>query len=221
MLEAARAGGVATTAVEAAGRAAVAPDDVIDGRPRARRRGPARGPGRRRDAARRARRPARRRAGRWRRDGPGAIVPARRPAAAGADDRERRSLVVRNTSRRVVRVSSHYPVRPGEPAPRVRPRRGRRLPPRPAAGASERWAPGETRTVELVRFGGAASVGATAARPMTRSLVPGRAPRPLRPDDRRPGPARRHRPVGPRRARTARRPATSRSGATRRRSGRG
>src|SRR4051812_21831431 len=42
-------------------------------------------------------------------DGPGAIVPARRRSTEITDRRERRRLVVRNTSRRVVRVSSHFP----------------------------------------------------------------------------------------------------------------
>ncbi len=71
---------------------------------------------------------------------------------APSDDRERRDLAVRNTSTRVVRVSSHYPFE------RVNPRlefdrsgaTGFRLD--LPAGSSERWAPGETRTVTLVRF---------------------------------------------------------------------
>lgn len=84
-------------------------------------------------------------------DGPGAIAFAR----AGPDptaDLERRELEVENTSRRAVRISSHYPFqRVNE---RLRFDRARAdgfrldLP----AGASERWAPGETRTVTLVRF---------------------------------------------------------------------
>jgi urease subunit gamma/beta len=89
-------------------------------------------------------------------EGPGAIVTApdapRRDAPA---DLERRSLEVRNTSRRVVRVSSHFPFHD------VNPRlhfdrasaRGFRLD--TDAGSSERWEPGETRTVTLVRFTGA------------------------------------------------------------------
>ena len=144
-------------AVESAGRAAVAPDDVIDGV---------------RELVDEVRlevlvddgtrlvvladplgrgRPMPPR-------GPGAIVPG--PAAAvGAGDLERRSLVVRNTSRRVVRVSSHMPFdrvnarlefdRPSAAGFRLD------LP----AGASERWAPGEERTIELVRLGGSASLG--------------------------------------------------------------
>jgi urease subunit gamma/beta len=89
-------------------------------------------------------------------DGPGAI----RPGSDGAAERtveppgESIELTVRNTSTRIVRVSSHYPFE------RVNPRlafdrtvaAGFRL--AIAAGSTERWAPGETRTVRLVRFGG-------------------------------------------------------------------
>ena len=154
MLEAARAGG-SYADVEAAGRAAVAPTDVL--------------PGIRElvedvrlevllgDGARlvvlldplgRGAAPSG--------DGPGAIVPsedfAPRSPAAHLD---RRSLEVRNTSRRVVRVSSHFPFE------RVNPRlefdraaaAGFRLD--IDAGSSERWGPGETRMVELVRYAGA------------------------------------------------------------------
>jgi urease subunit gamma/beta len=85
--------------------------------------------------------------------GPGAIrggdeMPTR------AAERDIRTLTVRNDSSRVVRVSSHYPF------DRVNPRlafdRARAvgfrldLP----SGTSLRWAPGETREVTLVRFGG-------------------------------------------------------------------
>jgi urease subunit gamma/beta len=85
--------------------------------------------------------------------GPGAIVrgPVVDPAIHG---RQRTQLAVRNTSRRVVRVSSHFPF------DRVNARlefdraaaRGFRLD--IEAGSSERWGPGEARTVDLVRFGG-------------------------------------------------------------------
>lgn len=83
-------------------------------------------------------------------DAPGAVRQV--PAVERADDRERIELQVRSTSTRVVRVSSHYPFE------RVNPRlefdraaaTGFRLD--LPAGASERWAPGETRTVVLVRF---------------------------------------------------------------------
>lgn len=64
-------------------------------------------------------------------------------------------LEVRSTSKRPIRVSSHFPF------DRVNSRlvfdreaaRGFRLD--VEAGESERWAPGEIRTVRLVRFGGA------------------------------------------------------------------
>jgi urease subunit gamma/beta len=83
-------------------------------------------------------------------DPPGAVRQA--PAVERADDRDRIELQVRSTSARVVRVSSHYPFE------RVNPRlefdraaaTGFRLD--LPAGSSERWAPGETRTVVLVRF---------------------------------------------------------------------
>lgn len=88
-------------------------------------------------------------------DGPGAIVPG--DITPAPDGRERRELRVENTSTRVVRVSSHFPFE------RVNRRlvfdraaaAGFRLD--IEAGSSERWAPGETRAVTLVRFGGEAS----------------------------------------------------------------
>jgi len=83
-------------------------------------------------------------------DAPGAVRQA--PAVERVDDRDRIELRVRSTSARAVRVSSHYPFE------RVNPRlefdraaaTGFRLD--LPAGSSERWAPGETRTVVLVRF---------------------------------------------------------------------
>jgi urease subunit gamma/beta len=91
-------------------------------------------------------------------DGPGAVVLADTSASARAGAHvERRSIDVRNTSRRVVRVSSHFPF------DRVNPRlefdraaaTGFRLD--IDAGSSERWRPGETRAVTLVRLGGEGS----------------------------------------------------------------
>lgn len=89
-------------------------------------------------------------------NGPGTIVPApgQDAAAAPGAGLERRRLTVTNTSRRAVRVSSHFPF------DRVNPRlqfdraqaAGFRLD--LEAGSSERWAPGEIRTMTLVRFGG-------------------------------------------------------------------
>ena len=100
-------------------------------------------------------------------DGPGAIRPAVEPTATKPDanhqpPRDTRDLTVRSTSIRAIRVSSHYPF------DRVNRRlvfdreaaRGFRLD--LPAGASERWAPGETRTVVLIRFGGAADPDAGA-----------------------------------------------------------
>ena len=86
--------------------------------------------------------------------GPGAIVQAGGAAGGASPALERRSIEVRNTSRRVVRVSSHFPFH------RVNPRlefdraaaEGFRLD--LDAGSSTRWAPGETRTVTLVRYSG-------------------------------------------------------------------
>lgn len=146
MLEAARAG-AGYDEVEAAGRAAVSPDEVLPGVralvPEVRLEvlmddgvrlvvlleplGPAAD------------------------DDPGAVRQAPASQAAGDDGRERRTLEVRNTSDRAVRVSSHYPFE----------RVNRRLVfDREAAmgfhldldaGSTERWAPGETRRVTLVR----------------------------------------------------------------------
>jgi len=154
MLEAARAGG-AFDEVEAAGRAAVGAGEVLDG---------VRelvdevrlevlldegtrlvvlvdplgdGPGSRHHD-----------------EGPGAIVPDGEAGREPAHHRERIEIDVRNTSRRVVRVSSHYPFH------RVNPRLqfdraladGFRLD--LPAGAWVGWAPGEAKVVRLVRFGG-------------------------------------------------------------------
>ena len=87
--------------------------------------------------------------------GPGAIVLASEAGPGGAaPGLERRSVEVRNTSRRVVRVSSHFPFH--EVNRRLQFDRataeGFRLD--LDAGSSERWRPGETRTVTLVRFAG-------------------------------------------------------------------
>ena len=89
-------------------------------------------------------------------DGPGAIQPADEDSAiARAEDGlERREIEVTNTSQRVVRVSSHFRFHRAN-ARLVFDRttaEGFRLD--IDAGSSERWAPGETRTVTLVRFRG-------------------------------------------------------------------
>jgi urease subunit gamma/beta len=87
-------------------------------------------------------------------DGPGSIRPADSEEIAPIPARDTIELTVRSESRRVIRVSSHYPFH------RVNPRlifdrdaaRGYRLD--LVAGISERWAPGESRTARLVRFRG-------------------------------------------------------------------
>jgi len=87
-------------------------------------------------------------------DGPGAIRPSTEEPGAGVAGQPIIDLEVRSESTRVVRVSSHYPFH------RVNSRlvfdraaaEGYRLD--LPAGASMRWAPGETHTVRLVRFGG-------------------------------------------------------------------
>lgn len=151
MLEAARAG--ATYAeVEAAGRGAVAPAEVMDGV---------------RELIEDVRLEV------LLDDGPRLVVlidplgPASEaPSAAAASgeerdpawmlapaDRDRLELDVRNTSRRVVRVSSHYPFELVNPRLEFdrRAATGHRLD--IPAGSSERWAPGESRRVRLVRAG--------------------------------------------------------------------
>jgi urease subunit gamma/beta len=101
---------------------------------------------------------------------PGAVVPA--PAGVGAsagaeasgssrsNGRERLQLTVTNTSRRVVRVSSHFPFDQVNARLQFdrRAARGFRLD--LDAGSSHRWGPGETTTVSLVRFGGSSDVPA-------------------------------------------------------------
>jgi urease subunit gamma/beta len=153
MLEAARAG-APYEEVEAAGRAAVAPDDVIDGvrelvdevrlevllgdgsRVIALR-DPIGRPGLPRDPL-----------------GPGALVIGDRADVEVNDGREAIELAVTSTSRRRVRVSSHYPFH------RVNARlvfdreaaRGFRLD--LPSGGWVGWEPGETRAVRLVRYAG-------------------------------------------------------------------
>jgi urease subunit gamma/beta len=175
MLEAGRAG--ATYAdIEAAGLAAIGPDDVIDG---------VRalvdevrlevlvGDGTRLvvlvDPLGRGRPPAA--------EGPGAIRAGTAGERAEAElEHERRTIAVRNDSRRTVRVSSHYPF------DRVNQRLvfdrtvavGFRLD--LPAGASERWAPGEIREVVLIRYGGSGGDPTSAGAPTS----PLDSPRPKR-----------------------------------------
>jgi urease subunit gamma/beta len=86
-------------------------------------------------------------------DGPGAIVPADEPGAIGSiESREARTLEVTSMSSRVVRVSSHFPF------DRVNARlafdRARAIGFRLdlPAGSSERWSPGESKEIRLVRY---------------------------------------------------------------------
>jgi urease subunit gamma/beta len=87
-------------------------------------------------------------------DGPGAMRPGGAREDAVGTGRERRTISVRNESRRAIRVSSHFPF------DKVNARLafdrastvGFRLD--LPAGTSEHWAPGETREVKLVRYGG-------------------------------------------------------------------
>ena len=80
---------------------------------------------------------------------PGAIRQA--PRVERDDHRERIQLEVRNGSTRVVRVSSHYPFERVNPRLEFDRRRAAGFRLDLTAGSSERWGPGETRTVELVR----------------------------------------------------------------------
>lgn len=93
---------------------------------------------------------------------PGAIVTQREPVDPLAG-RERAVLTVRNESRRAVRVSSHFPFH--EVNQRLvfdrASARGFRLD--LPSGGTVRWEPGETRTVTLVRYAG--RVGARAEHP--------------------------------------------------------
>ncbi len=67
------------------------------------------------------------------------------------DDRRRIRLEVRNASTRVVRVSSHYPFERVNARLEFDRRRAAGFRLDLPAGSSERWSPGETRTVDLVR----------------------------------------------------------------------
>ena len=152
MLEAARSGGTYAE-VEAAGRAAVDPGDAMDG---------VRelvaevrlevllGDGTRvialRDPLGRGSAP----------DplGPGALV------AGDAEDREVNAgrevieLVVTSTSRRRIRVSSHYPFHRVNPRLELDREAARGFHLDLPSGAWTGWEPGETKTVRLVRYGG-------------------------------------------------------------------
>ena len=153
MLEAARAGG-SYGEVEAAGRAAVAPGDVMDGV--ATLLDEVRLEVLLGDGTRLVALVAPLGDGAADRIRPGEIrVSVGAPASAASPaELERRTITVRNGSLRVVRISSHYPFE------RVNQRlefdrsaaAGFRLD--IPAGASVKWAPGETQDVGLVRYAG-------------------------------------------------------------------
>jgi urease subunit gamma/beta len=147
MFEAARAG-ASYAEVEAAGRDAVAPGDVMDGVPAlvdAVRLEVLMGDGTRLVVLRNPLGAA---------DSEEATDATDRPLPADRPDRPKRTLTVTNTGRHVVRVSSHYPF------DQVNSRldfdraaaHGYRLD--LPAGSTMRWGPGETREVTLVQFGG-------------------------------------------------------------------
>lgn len=85
-------------------------------------------------------------------DGPGSVTPAGDELEDPTAHLERRRIEVQSTSRRVIHISSHFPFH------RVNRRlefdrvaaTGFRLD--LPAGSSERWGPGETRSVTLVRY---------------------------------------------------------------------
>jgi len=97
-------------------------------------------------------------------NGPGAVVPGHRHEGGDAEpggethalaqERDAIELDVRSTSTRAIRISSHFPFE------RVNRRlefdrsaaAGYRLD--VSAGSSVRWAPGESKRIRLVRFGG-------------------------------------------------------------------
>jgi urease subunit gamma/beta len=86
-------------------------------------------------------------------DGPGGIRFADGDVPL-VPDRERRSISVTNAGRRPVRVSSHYPFWQVNPALEFDRERAQGFRLDLPAGDSIRWAPGESRQVDLVAFGG-------------------------------------------------------------------
>lgn len=87
-------------------------------------------------------------------DGPGAVIAGRGRAAPG-EEPERRTLTVRSESHRTIRVSSHFPFdRVNRRLVFDRERAvGFRLD--LPAGESAVWAPSEARDVDLIRYAGA------------------------------------------------------------------
>ena len=85
-------------------------------------------------------------------DPPGAVRPADGPVVLH-EGRERQRLTVRNGSARPVRISSHYPFWRANPRLEFDRESARGLRLDIPAGSSVRWAPGEVKQVELVRYG--------------------------------------------------------------------
>src|SRR5262252_7247703 len=85
-------------------------------------------------------------------DPPGEIRPAAEPVVLH-EGRERQRLTVRNGSARPVRISSHYPFWRANLRLEFDRESARGLRLDIPAGSSVRWAPGEVKQVELVRYG--------------------------------------------------------------------
>ena len=87
-------------------------------------------------------------------DGIGAVrvVPG---SIALSEGRPRMRLTVENTSRRIVRVSSHFPFWRSNHRLQFDRDAARGYHLDIPAGSTERWGPGETREVDLARFAGA------------------------------------------------------------------
>ena len=85
-------------------------------------------------------------------DPPGAILLAGESVVLH-EGRERQRLTVRNGSARPVRISSHYPFWRANPRLEFDREAARGLRLDIPAGSSVRWAPGEVKQVELVRYG--------------------------------------------------------------------
>jgi len=88
-------------------------------------------------------------------DGPGSLALGPDELPDPTTDLPRRSLVVRSASTRVIRVSSHFPFHRANPRLEFdrEAAAGYRLD--LPAGSTERWAPGEVKTVTLVRYSAA------------------------------------------------------------------
>jgi urease subunit gamma/beta len=86
--------------------------------------------------------------------GSGVPAPAPVPAPPHRPARETRTLTVTNTGRRIVRVSSHYPFEQVNTRLSFDRDAARGFHLDLPAGATFRWGPGETHEVTLIRYGG-------------------------------------------------------------------